>query len=82
MFYIHKPNQKKDIIIRPATAADLYNYKKNKGMFGNSDNTDLENKIPNKDCHCDHKFELEDFFANEYFFINCELGASDIKEKD
>lgn len=82
MFYIRKPTQKKDILIRTVTAADLYNYKKNKGMFDDYEDTNLEDKVPNKDCSCDHKFELEDFFANEYFFINCELGSSDIKEKD
>lgn len=81
MFYIRKPTQEKNIIIRTATAADLSNYKKNKGLLDDCED-DVNNKVPSNNCSCNNKFELEDFFANEYFFINCELNASEMKEKD
>jgi hypothetical protein len=80
MFYIRKPILKKDTLIRSATAYDLYNYKKNKGLFDYEDSNSNDNASNNNNNSCNHKFELKDFFANEYFFINCELSESDIEE--
>ena len=77
MFYVRKATaiKKNNMLVRMATPADLYRYKKNKGMFDSSGESDLNNDC---NCGCNHNFKLEDFFENEYVFINCELSSSDI----
>lgn len=77
MFYIRKPDKKKSIIIREASAEDLYNYKNRFNRVEPDDVAKPDNSTNDTGQLCDCK----DFIANELFFINCEISDSELLEK-
>ena len=76
MFYINKPKSKAKVVLRMATANELYCYEKAKAT-NFEDNSVYDQIGTNCDCSFKNKFDVEKFFADEFFFINCELPEND-----
>lgn len=75
MFYINKPEPQAKVVLRMATADELYCYEKAKATNFEDDSV-YEQSNTNGDCSFKNKFDIEKLFADEFFFINCELSEN------
>jgi hypothetical protein len=78
MFYINKPEPQAKVVLRMATADELYCYEKAKAANFEDDSV-YEQGSASCDCSFKNKCDIEKLFADEFFFINCELSENDDK---
>lgn len=78
MFYINKPEPTTKILLRTATADELYCYQKARAVNFEDDSIYEQQVNTGCDCNFKNKFDPEKFFADEFFFINCELPENDL----